>query len=92
MSDAEGGSGWVAWSGDSWADLEPETRERVRRKIIERHRERGPLAAIVYVRVYAEGAESHVSFTDACTLSPDADPKEIAAVVDRARLALAEWR
>lgn len=92
MSEVGGESGWVSWSGDTWSDMTPETRERVRRKVIERHRARGPLAAIVSVRVYADGAESQVSFTDACTLGPDADREEIAAVVERARLALAEWR
>ncbi len=60
--------------------------------MIERHRARGPLAAIVHVRVYADGAEPHVSFTSECTLSPDADRTEIAAVVERARVALADWR
>lgn len=92
MGDVEGESGWVSWSGGSWGDRSPETRERVRRKMIERHRARGPLAAIVNVRVSADGAESQASFTDACTLRPDADREEIAAVVERARLALAEWR
>jgi hypothetical protein len=60
--------------------------------MIERHRQRGPLAAIVHVRVYANGAEPHVSFTGECTLGPDADREEIAAVVERAQLALAGWR
>jgi hypothetical protein len=44
------------------------------------------------VRVFADGAEPHVSFTDECTLGPDADPEEIAAVVERAGTALAQWR
>jgi hypothetical protein len=60
--------------------------------MLERHRARGPLAAIVHVRVFADGAEPHVSFTEECTLGPDADPDEIAAVVERARAALAGWR
>ena len=92
MSDGDGQSGWVSWTGDSWVDLPFETRERLRRTMIERHRERGPLAAIVQVRVYAELAEPHVSFTEECTLGPDADRAEIAAVVERAREALAGWR
>ncbi len=92
MSDAEGQSGWVSWTRDSWADLPPETRERTRHTMVERHRARGPLAAIVHVRVFADGAEPHVSFTEECTLGPDADPAEIAAVVARARAALAGWR
>jgi hypothetical protein len=91
MSDAEG-QGWVSWTGDSWGDLPPETRERTRRTMLERHRARGPLAAIVHVRVFADGAEPHVSFTEECTLGPDADPEEIAAVVERAGAALAQWR
>ena len=57
MSDAQGQSGWVGWSGDSWGDLPSGTRERVRHRMIERHRARGPLAAIVHVRVYADDAE-----------------------------------
>lgn len=92
MSDGESQSGWVSWTGDSWSDLPPETRERVRRTMIERHRARGPLAAIVQVRVYAAAAEPHVSFTEECTLGPDADQEEIAAVVARARVALDGWR
>jgi hypothetical protein len=60
--------------------------------MLERHRARGPLAAIVQVRVFADGAEPHVSFTEECTLGPDADPEEIADVVERARAALAGWR
>ncbi len=91
MSDAEGQSGWVSWTGDSWRDLPPETRERTRRTMLERHRARGPLAAIVHVRVFADGAEPYVSFTEESMLGSDADPKEIAAVVERARLALAGW-
>jgi hypothetical protein len=92
MHDVDGQSGWVGWTGDSWGDLPPETRERVRHTMIERHRARGPLAAIVHVRVYADGAEPHVSFTEECTLGPDADKEEIAAVVERARVALDGWR
>jgi hypothetical protein len=60
--------------------------------MIERHRARGPLAAIVQVRVYADGAEPHVSFTEECTLGPDAAQEEIASVVARARAALGGWR
>jgi hypothetical protein len=92
MSDGERESGWVGWTADSWVDLPPERRASVRRTMIERHRERGPLAAIVQVRVYADAAEPHVSFTGECTLGPDADREEIAAVVERARVALAGWR
>jgi hypothetical protein len=60
--------------------------------MIERHRARGPLAAVVHVRVYADGAEPYVSFPGECTLGPDAEREEIAAVVERARAALADWR
>jgi hypothetical protein len=60
--------------------------------MIERHRARGPLTAIVQVRVYAEGEDVQVSFTPECTLHPDADREEIASVVARAREALAGWR
>jgi hypothetical protein len=60
--------------------------------MIERHRARGPLAAVVHVRVYADGDEPYVSFTRECTLGPDAEREEIAAVVERARAALADWR
>jgi hypothetical protein len=92
MSDGDGQSGWVSWTADSWVEQPPESRERLRRTMIERHRERGPLAAIVQVRVYADAAEPQVSFTEECTLGPDADRGEIAAVVERARAALAGWR
>ena len=91
MDDVDVQSGWVSWTGDSWGDLPPETREQARRTMIERHRARGPLAAIVHVRVYADGAEPYVSFTEECTLGPDADREEIAAVVARARFALDGW-
>jgi hypothetical protein len=88
----ESKSGWVSWTGDSWADLPPETREQARRTMVERHRERGPLMAIVHVRVYAEGAEPWVSFTEECALGPDAEREIIADLVARARDALAAWR
>jgi len=84
MSDAQGQSGWVGWSGDSWGDLPSGTRERVRHRMIERHRARGPLAAIVHVRVYADDAEPWVSFTKECTLGPGSDRAEIDAAVERA--------
>jgi hypothetical protein len=60
--------------------------------MIERHRVRGPLMAVVEVRVYAEGAEPQVSFVTGGTLRPDADRETIAAVVARARDALDHWR
>jgi hypothetical protein len=85
-------SGWVSWTGDSWTDLSPETRERARRTMIERHRERGPLQAIVQVRVYANGAEPHLSFTPECTLGVETDRETLAGVVARARDSLAGWR
>ncbi|HSZ37949.1 MAG TPA: hypothetical protein VK773_12725 [Acidimicrobiales bacterium] len=91
MNDGAGESGWISWTSDSWGDLPPQSRDSVRRTMIERHRERGALAAVVHVRVYADGVEPYVSFTEECTLGPDADREEIAAVVERARLALADW-
>jgi hypothetical protein len=60
--------------------------------MIERHRERGPLRAIVQVRVYENGAEPQVSFTEECTLGVGSDRADIAAAVARARDALAHWR
>ena len=92
MNDGESQSGWVSWTGESWGDLPPEKRERARHTMIERHRARGPLAAIVQVRVYAAAAEPQVSFTEECSLGPDSDREEIAAVVERARVALDGWR
>jgi hypothetical protein len=88
----ESQSGWVSWTGDSWVELPEDARERARRTMVERHRARGPLMAIVQVRVYAERAEPHVSFTGECTLGPDAEQEVIAGVVARARDALAGWR
>jgi hypothetical protein len=90
MGDSQ--SGWVSWTGDSWVDLPPETRQRVRRTMIERHRERGPLQAIVQVRVYENAAEPQVSFTQECTLGAGSDRADIASAVARARDALANWR
>ncbi|HEX3332777.1 MAG TPA: hypothetical protein VHS57_00440 [Acidimicrobiales bacterium] len=90
MGDTE--HGWVSWTADSWVDLPPETRDEMRRIMIERHRERGPLLAVVSVRVYAEGAEPQVSFPGESALGPDADRATVAAVVARAREALADWR
>ena len=73
-------------------DLPPNARDRVRRSMIERHRARGPLLATVSVRVYAEVEEPQVTFAGECVLGPDADGESIAAVVARARDALADWR
>jgi len=89
---ADGEHGWVSWAGDSWVDLPPDVRERARQTMIDRHRARGPLLAVVEVRVYAEEAERQVSFVPGGLLGPDADPKTIAAVVARARDGLARWR
>jgi hypothetical protein len=88
----ESQSGRVSWTGDSWVDLPPETRERARRNMIDRHRERGPLLAIVEVRVYEAGAEPQISFTHDCTLGVETDRETLAGVVARARDALAGWR
>jgi hypothetical protein len=88
----ESQSGWVSWTGDSWVDLPPETRARARRTMVDRHRERGPLMAIVQVRVYENGAEPQLSFTQECTLGVETDRETLAGVVARARDALAEWR
>jgi hypothetical protein len=88
----ESESGWVSWTGDSWVDLGPETRERTRRRMIDRHRDRGPLMAIVQVHVYEAGAEPQISFTGESTLGVETDRETLAGVVARARDALAGWR
>jgi hypothetical protein len=90
MTDGE--RGWVSWTADSWVELPPELRAHARQTMIDRHRARGPLLAVVQVRVYAEGAEPQVSFVPGCVLGPDADSEAIAAVVHRARDALDVWR
>jgi hypothetical protein len=90
MTDGE--HSWVSWTGDSWVELPPERRARVRRSMIDRHRARGPLLAVVQVRVDAEDQEAQVSFPDGSVLGLDADPETIAAVVARARDALTTWR
>jgi len=59
--------------------------------MIDRHRARGPLLAVVEVRVYAEQAEPQVSFVPGGALGPDADRATIATVVHRARQALDAW-
>jgi hypothetical protein len=87
-----GEQGWVSWTGDSWVDLPPDLRARARQTMIERHRARGPLLAVVQVRVYAEDEESQVTFPVDCALGPDADRETISMVVARAREALAAWR
>jgi hypothetical protein len=84
--------GWISWTGDSWVDLPSEQRDRARRTMIDRHRERGPLLAIVQVRVYANGAEPQLSFTQECALGVQTDRETLAGVVARARDALADWR
>jgi hypothetical protein len=73
-------------------ELPPDRRARVRQTMIDRHRARGPLQAVVQVRVYAEDAEPQVSFVPGCALGPDADRETIAAVVARARDTLDDWR
>jgi hypothetical protein len=60
--------------------------------MIDRHRKRGPLQAIVQVRVFENGAEPQVSFTQECTLGVGSDRADIADAVARARDALANWR
>jgi hypothetical protein len=90
MTDGE--RGWVSWTGDSWVELPPDLRARARQTMIDRHRARGPLLAVVQVRVYAEEAEPHVSFPGGSALGPDADRETVAAVVGRARDALDAWR
>lgn len=89
---SENRSGWISWTGDSWVDLPPETRERARRTMIEGHRARGPLQAVVHVHVYADEALPHISFTPDCTLGVETDGETLAGVVARAREALADWR
>jgi hypothetical protein len=89
---ADGEHGWVSWTADSWVDLPPDVRERARQTMIDRHRARGPLLAVVAVRVYAADAEPQVSFEPGGALGPDADREIVAAVVGRARDALAAWR
>ena len=88
----EGQSGWISWTGDSWVDLQPETRQRARRTMIDRHRARGPLQAVVQVYVYADGTLPQISFTPDCTLGVETDRETLAGVVARARDALADWR
>jgi hypothetical protein len=87
-----GEHGIVSWTPESWVDLPPEERERGRRAVIDLHRARGPLQAVVSVRVYAEGAEPSVAFTPECALGVESAPAEIAAAVTRACESLAEWR
>jgi hypothetical protein len=82
----------VSWTGESWANLPPDERALARRTMIERHRARGPLMAVVEVRVYAEDEEAQVSFMPGGTLGPGADRDTIAMVVARARDALGRWR
>ena len=68
----DGDLGWVSFTGDSWVELPPDLRARARQTVIDRHRARGPLLALVQVRVYAEDAEPQVSFVPGCALGPDA--------------------
>ena len=84
----DGDLGWVSFTGDSWVELPPDLRARARQTVIDRHRARGPLLAVVEVRVYAEEAEPQVSFVPGCALGPDAARETIATVVGRARDAL----
>lgn len=90
MTDGE--HSWVSWTGDSWVELPPDLRAHARQTMIDRHRARGPLLAVVQVRVYAEDAEPQVSFVPGGALGPDAARETIATVVARARDTLAAWR
>jgi hypothetical protein len=87
-----GEHGWVSWTQHSWVELPPDRRAQARQSMIDRHRARGPLLAVVEVRVYAEEAEPQVSFVPGGALGPEAGREAIATLVARARDALAAWR
>jgi hypothetical protein len=60
--------------------------------MIDRHRARGPLQAVVQVHVFANGAMPAITFSPDCTLGAETDRETLAGVVARARDALADWR
>ena len=83
---------WTSVAPGSLARL-PETE---RRTVEERRRAlaeaRGALLAEIHVQVYEHDEVPWVSFPGDSPLGPDGDQADVAAVVERARTRLADWR
>jgi hypothetical protein len=88
----ESSTGWVGFTPQSIDNLPPETQGKVRKTMKERTKQRGRLLAVVEVRVFERDEHAQVSFTSDSALTPDADPANIAEVVNRARKKLTKWR
>jgi hypothetical protein len=97
MSETRSGR-WIGYStGPGGKDhLEPDVRAFVDQRERELAERRGRLLCEVQVRVYErdvpDDGNMWVSFPPDAVLSPDSDPGEIAAAVERAQQALARWR
>lgn len=90
-------AGWAGYAdGPGGTDhLRPGTRAAAGRREAERSERRGRLLCEVHIRVYERDTgddEMDVRFPPDAVLGPDTDAAEVAAVVARARNALAGWR
>ena len=83
--------GWVAYTSGDNSHLSPDVRAEVEHRIMQRQEERGPLLAIVEVRVYENDEEPQVSFPQGALLGVETDSSIISDVVARAREQLAHW-
>ena len=85
---------WISYrSGPGGKDhLPPAVRTRVEKDEAVRTEQRGRLLCEVRVLIYEHEALPQVSFTDDTALDAESDPRDIAAVVARARDSLADWR
>jgi hypothetical protein len=84
--------GWMSYSSGDNSHLIPEVRAEVERRATRRHLERGPLRAVVEVRVYENDEEAQVSFPPDAFLGAETESTIISEVVARAREHLAQWR
>jgi hypothetical protein len=87
-----GRSGWISWGPEGPSpDLPEEVREELLRRQAEREEQRGPLLAIVNVRVWQNGeGVPQVTVPTESPLPMD-DREQVADVVRIAREALAAW-
>ena len=79
--------GWFVTGADN-SHLSDEQRQIVEDRI----RDRGDLLGVVQIRVYENGCEPYVTFPQDSVLGVETDQSEIAEMVARARVQLADWR
>ncbi len=80
--------GWFSYTGGDTSHLTDEQRQVVKDRI----RDRGNLLGVVQVRVYENGCEPYVTFSQDAVLGVETDQSEIAEMVARARAQLVDWR